>query len=302
MIAIDPDKRLFYEGRTQYGHAIWPSPVVTIATMIHQDSDFSLVPDRDDLARAPFVFREDSFDPVTRVRRGRFYERGEGGQPQPWWVQPHPALPMERNPRMDSDGQLEKQLCGFMKYRFALHVLASNPDATVALGTQEAMTLWRVVGVERISTGEDLVTLKARSNLGVLPELAVEKIPEPDHVRVREALNKVVETAYIAGPESIVDRCRDAAQAAAGAWMTNDYGDDRWRKEDLGRQARQLFNDNGERDRPIVLGILRILARLHARVKPGVQAEHKSPPLTEDDAQLAIQCVGSLLRELGWTR
>jgi hypothetical protein len=69
-------------------------------------------------------------------------------------------------------------LFGFHDWPARIHIGRTAQHTTIALGIQEAMTLWRVIGIEQISTGEDLVTLKARSNLGVLPNLSESEIPE----------------------------------------------------------------------------------------------------------------------------
>jgi hypothetical protein len=44
MIGIDPYQRLYYEGSGHTGFAIWPSPVITIATLIQSEVDNSSVP------------------------------------------------------------------------------------------------------------------------------------------------------------------------------------------------------------------------------------------------------------------
>lgn len=46
----------------------------------------------------------------------------------------------------------------------------------------------------------------------------------------------------------------------------------------------------------------RIIARLHSRAKPNEQEKRGTPAVTEDDAQLALSCVGLVLREQGWAR
>ncbi len=64
-IGIDDNTSLFYEGSLSlYGHAIWPSPFVSVVSHIGELSargrDRAVV----HLTDAPILFREDSFDPV----------------------------------------------------------------------------------------------------------------------------------------------------------------------------------------------------------------------------------------------
>lgn len=91
-IGIDQNTSLFYEGSLSlYGHAIWPSPFMSIAAHVGALSDWKRDLGIVRIENAPMLFREDSFDPVARVRRGRLYTRRASENPAPWHVQRHPA-------------------------------------------------------------------------------------------------------------------------------------------------------------------------------------------------------------------
>lgn len=94
MIGIDTNTNLVYEGESVYGHGVWPIPILTSATLIRDEDDWSRVPKSRQLLDSMLLFREDTFDPVTRVRRGRLYERGPK---ETWHVHAHPAAPNNRN-------------------------------------------------------------------------------------------------------------------------------------------------------------------------------------------------------------
>jgi hypothetical protein len=79
VLGIDERGRLYYEGEMMAGFGIWPAPIVTIAEArmmgtgnLHSTRELSL-------SASSVVFREDAFDPVTRIRRGRFYKKTPGG-------------------------------------------------------------------------------------------------------------------------------------------------------------------------------------------------------------------------------
>ena len=94
MIAIDRNTWLVYEGTSNYGHGLSPTPLVTRATFVGTPEEWSAVPASPGLSEAKTIFREDYFDPATRIRRGRFYEWRDGApQPDQWWVHRHPVLP-----------------------------------------------------------------------------------------------------------------------------------------------------------------------------------------------------------------
>lgn len=166
----------------------------------------------------------------------------------------------------------------------------------IALGIQDAMTLWRVIGVEHISSGEDLVTLKAISNMGVLPEISDEQLPESARSRILQASQNLVDTAYRAGSESVLDRCRDLAAAALGGHFGAKYPGAE--HKDLGDLAVLAQKEQ----RSLIENAAKLIARLHARGKPNEQARRSIPPPADEDAALAMECAGLILRELGWVR
>jgi hypothetical protein len=294
MLALDPYQRLVYEGTSKLGFAVWPSPVISVATVFQSDIELTNVPERTDLGFAQLVFREDSFDPVTRIRRGRFYNRGDAAQPQEWRVQQHPAFKEEVGVARDYDGYLKKQLFGFHIWAARLHLRASH--VRVVLGIRDGMSIWRVVGVEQISTGEDLVTLKAQANLGVLPEISEDQIPDIGRTRVLQSIEKLVDTAYRAGPESVVDRCRDVGAAVLGAYF--EARQTGAIQKDLGELAKIAAQEK----RFMIENAARLLCLLHARVKPNEQIRRNVDGPREEDAALAIECAGTILREVGWAR
>jgi hypothetical protein len=289
MIAVDGNTKLVYEGQACYGYGLSPSPVLSLATVIYEESNFQNIPAGADLFHADTVFREDSFDPVTRIRRGRLYKT-PGIQPQEWRVIPNAMF-------QGVAGQIQMRLHGFDS-----NLISSERDtfrnALIALGSADAYTLWRVVSVERIITGEDLLTLRARSSLGIVPEINESTIPLDAVSKVKETLTRLSDAAYRAGPESIVDRAKDAAQWCVAVWLADRKGDPKFRTFDLGKIANAL---DGE-ERSVIQNVGRALARLHARGKPNVQEEKGSRPVTEDDAEFALASVGILLREIGWSR
>lgn len=289
LIAIDNNDQLAYQGHTQgYGYGLWPQPVLSPATLIVTDADLTALPSSAYLHDATLVFREDSFDAVTRIRRGRLYKTLPQ-RPTPWHVSPPSVQPYTDQRQLQLYG-FDSNLVGNM----SVHV----NKALIALGTRDAHTMWRIVSCERIVTGEDLLTLRARATLGGLPELIEAAIPKGECAKVLETFDKLGEAAYRAGPESVVDRARDVAQWCIGTWLADRRHDPSLRAVDLWELAGKLE----EKDYAVLRNTGRSLARLHARVKPNVQEEKNTRPVTEDDAEFALAAVGMLLREIRWAR
>jgi hypothetical protein len=268
---------------------MWPTePFLSVATVAFTDADLGNIPQRTDLAHVPLIFREDYYDPVTRLRRGRFYVRNDS-QPSEWLVPPHPALPDESR-RVDHDGRVRKTLFTFHDWPARLKIPAHAVHATVVLGVIHAATFWKIIAIEQISTGEDLVSLKSRSNMGVLPELAEDAIPPPHRRKISQFVERLVDTAYRGGAEAVIDRCRDAASAILGAFF--DAPD-----KDLGTLAEVAFAQK----RKLLSNTAKILCVLHARAKPSEQSKRSVGHPTEDDAAFALECAASIIREVGWS-
>lgn len=297
MIGIDANDKLVYEGGIGHGRGVWPSPFLTPACVIGSDADLNRIDPGPDPARAALIYREDSFDPVTRIRRGRFYSRPEA-TPQQWSCEPHPAHPIEASYRSaeSSKGWHSKGIYGFYEWR-ASHL--SVYQTRVALGFKDAFTLWRVIAIERIITGDDLVTLQALSTLGTIVDLNEAKLPPAHRLIVSEAIEKVVLAAHRFGPESVVDRCRDAAQIMIGARYAFETTDEAWLQEDLGGQVKKLLASEKFRNQIVVTSAASIIARLHAR-KPNELVTKGLRPLVEEDGAMALQSLSLLIREFGY--
>jgi hypothetical protein len=166
----------------------------------------------------------------------------------------------------------------------------------VAFGARAAFTLWRVVDIERMITGEDLVTLRARSSFGLLPVLREEAVPEDALPKVMEILETLTQAAYSSAPASVIDRARDAAQWCIGVWWAEVIGDRSARTEDLSGLSKMLDREG----RVVVASLARTIARLHARGKPNEQERRAVRPPMEGDAEYVITAMGLLMREIGW--
>ncbi len=293
-LAIDVTEGLVYEGEGNRGRGAVPTPSLMLATIFLGRNGEEAIPEGEDLGLASLIFREDSFDAVTRLRRGRFYERGNQGQPEQWYVHLHPGDTLDiAHPRLTTLGP--KRLHGFYAWPARLRLSISATASVIALGVRSGYTLWRVIEIERLATGEDLVTLRARSSLGLLPELREDAVPADALPKVKETIEALVRSAHTSAPSSIVDRARDAAQWCIGVWWAEKTTDVKWRLKDLADLSKSV-----ETDYLVVASIGRTIARLHARAKPNENARRQTRPVMEADAEYSLAAVGLLLRDIGW--
>ena len=301
MIGIDTNTWLIYEGTGNYGRGVVPTPLLSVATLVTKDDDWAGVPADNHLNDAKHVFREDSFDPVTRVRRGRLYQWVDGCLQQQWHCHPHPSQPNDRD-HVRIDGILRRSL---HTYHPMLGTQSRINSATslLVLGSKLAPTAWRIVSAEMTISGEELITLRARSNLGVLPEVMEDALPEIGKKAVISAVASVVDSAFRSSPVSLVDTCRAATTTVLAHWLAqNGDTSDNLFHDDIGRLVKRLESCGMVNDSSVIASTIKIIQRFHSRGKPNEQISLKTRPLSEEDAQLALQSFGFLLQEIGWTR
>jgi hypothetical protein len=291
-IGIDSDQHLLYEGRSFVGAAIWPSPFVSTAKIVSADTEKLVAPEKQALIGDEWMFREDSFDPIARIRRGRFYRAGDR-QPVEWSVHAHPALPTEVSKA--SGDLLTKRLTTFHSNSMRHLVTGtSGKFPLVLLGIDDRFTVWTIISIETISTGEDLVALKSRSSFGILPDVDFGLIVEPYKDNLRNQLEGFADAVHRSAATSIIDRARDCASLILLAY----YNATSKNAKDLGALTKKLDAEG----KTIAASVARILARLHARAKPVEVVKRALRPIHEQDGELAIQCLGTLLCELGWAK
>lgn len=287
-IGIERNLGLVYEGDSHYGRGLWPTPVITHAKFVHlSDGDFKAHSSSNDFG---YRFREDSFDPISRIRRGRFY-CAEGSQPQEWKVARHPGSPFDAiNHDVHSSSKgLDTFFGNPIWYK---HIKGKQNLPIVLLGVDERFTAWTIISVEAISTGEDLVTLKSRNSFGILPQIIDSKVPLEFQAKFNQTLNTFTDEVHHSSPVSVIDRARDVVTQALLAHFNLRKND----AKDLGELIKRLKKE----ERIIAENAANIIARLHARAKPSEQEKRDLPLIKEQDADLAVQCVGTLLCEIGF--
>lgn len=286
MLGIHEDTGFVYEGRSNNGRVVWPSPVITPAK-IQFPSEGPLKAETSNASPVDVIrFREDFYDPIARIRRGRFYE-AQGSQPQQWFLEPHPATPSDH--RETKGGKIAERLNTYFGNPIWPKFFKDNNERPfVILGKEERYTIWKIVDVEAIATGEDLVTLKAQSSLGILPTLHTHRLPESMRTKIEESIDGLLNEVNRSSPVSVVDRSRDAASHILIGHF------------DETKELSALASRLEEEKRYIAANAARIIARFHSRAKPVEKEKRAMRPIREEDAQLATQCVGVVLCELGW--
>ncbi len=241
----------------------------------------------------PHIFFNEGYDPSSRIRTGRIYERSEG-QPQPWHVTPHPAL---RDVPINTAGTLPKQLITFREFNFFAklsHIGIVEP--CIVLGNSYHHTLWSVVDSEVSISGETIIYLKSRKVIGALPKIKYELIKNSeDKENIEEKIRLLSIDLSSAAPDSVVDRCREAASAILNCYLLTEGITSK--RKDLGQLVHSLRESA---NKGIAANLADVLAKFHSRTKHIEQANRKTRSISEQDAELSVQALGIILVELGW--
>lgn len=301
-LGIDINSGLVYEGRSSPTHPVWPTPPVCNATLIESPGDFRGVPRS--FSNDPFgwVFVETSFDFGTRIRRGRLYQNFTNIDREAMPVEAHPAVHSDLIKAANNNWRVSKELTVYIECKNLLARRNRGVGARLVLGQIDACSTWKIVQVERSIESDVVVTLRAESALGALPELDRSRIEPSSFASVESAYDRVLDAAYRELPTSVVDQCRNAVVVFVSRWMQHEEGSLSPTEKDLGEWVKAIVARYGEKEKIALRSALEIIARLHSRGKDNERYKMSLREVEEDDAAMAIHAVGFILREIGWAR
>ena len=284
-----------YEGGRDNGYRVMPPPSLTPIRFFSGGDIPALAPFHDGLATE--LFREDDFDPVTKLRRGRVFML-EGHQPQEWRVH-DPLLPnLPTGPWQGGVAQVAKISTYQRAHLPQLIKLNARELPTIIMGWEPHLTFWKIVSIEANLVGTPVLSLRAKHSLGDTPEIIEDKVPIEILKPLTEAMDKVEASVNRLSPAEVIDRCRDALSIIFG----HKSGD---RSRDLSDAIKGYLHK--EYPNKNMVGDLRsycgsVVTRLHAQAKPNVQHEKGLRPPADSDADLALNCLKTVLIEFGWAR
>jgi len=295
LLGVNDNYGLVFEGHNSYGaNLVWPSPILTPAIFLDSTAkEFSAT----DVGHpVKYYFREDAFDPVSRIRRGRFYKY-TGSTGANWWVLPSSQVTIPRS-QVDQNGMLHISVADYISCAISAELHNLNiPHPVAVLGKGKSSTLWAIINIETGFTGEEMVTLKARQSLGALPELDIGKLQELKGNNIQEALQTLEDDYHLASPESVVDRANEAATRVLNTFLEIKG----LRSQNSLHKAITEAGKLEQQDKKeIVRNAADIVRLLHGRTKYSVQREKNTREVREQDAELAMQCIGVMLCDLGW--
>ena len=214
-LGIEQHTGLIYEGISNPDIPVIPMASVVHAKIIETPADWKSLPGP--LEAFGLVFREDSFDAVSRTRRGRLFQKREGSQPEQHVVSAHP---FDKGLIPGYDKVTRKSMFVYMSCTEILSKPNQGLGLVLALGSSRAASAWRVVQTEALYSGAVMVTLEERFRPAVV-----------------QALTRVQDSAFKESPGSVVDNCRDAMQAILSSWLAQNGSADTVIESELAKIA-----------------------------------------------------------------
>jgi hypothetical protein len=294
-IGIETNTGHVFEGANAPQFPVWPPPVLTQASLITEANDWTDLPLG--LSRTPlrWLFREDTYDPVTRIRRGRLYEPLPGGQPQSFRVRGHP-FDHDQKKAVGAANELHATLYAYWPCQDSRITAPRALGKTLALGHGDAVSAWRLLEIEHVITEDIMVTLKAQSAYGIVPQLDLSALNEQHRRSITSAIERVLDAAFRESAISVIDHCRNAAAVVLARWMVQRGADPKLLAKDLADLVKSIagapFNKLMARD------AAEVIRRLHPRGKANEQESKDLRVPTPDDAEFALHALGLILREL----
>ncbi|WP_125717401.1 hypothetical protein [Pseudoalteromonas rubra] len=242
------------------------------------------------------IFREESFDPITKIRRGFIYRLNDY-QPVIWRVQDPGRKDLVESAWAKGAAQELEAISYQIDALSYLRCLNKSPR--VVLGEEPFQSFWKVLAIETQFDGKPILTLKAMSSFGAVPELIPEQLPDDCKALLITKVENVETAANRLGAIETVDACRNALSVVFGS-LAGDL------KLDLGAGIskriclnKEKGNSNGQ---DLLTHTAEIVRRLHSRGKANEMVKHETRPISEEDANLALNCFWFVLVELGWAK
>jgi hypothetical protein len=249
-LGIDDNSGAVYESMgSAPDKPVVPLPMVSRAKIIDSASDWRSLGVGLRLDANAWLFREDSFDAVTRTRRGRLYQAMAGAAypNHSSRVLPLPYEQASQRSHIGPDGRFPLPLHVYAAAMSLFERDGRGLGSTLALGTGIAASAWRIVDAEMTVAGDVMLTLKAQSPYGILPSLEKAQVDARFRDEVARSLQKVVDSAFKESATAVVDQCRDAAALIASRWIWQQNGDEEILRKDLAKVAEALAGDPWQR-------------------------------------------------------
>lgn len=231
------------------------------------------------------VFLELSFDPIARIKRGKFYSLAAEGQPANIYLSSAGGVYQVSM----ASAQHSTQAYKFVSYDLTRSF--SPRDTFVIFGNSRFETRWRVLSIDASVTNEEVCVLQEVNSIGAIPSLNKNSIPARHFSEIEKEYDSLL-TELHSAPESVIDHCRDVTTSLLSAVVG---ANEKEARVDLGK----LISKVDDKLR-IVRAAAEIINRFHPRRKPNEREKLELAELSRVESDFAVQCVFQIIREMNW--
>jgi len=239
------------------------------------------------ISGAQIIFLELSFDPIARIKRGKFYQKAPEGQP----------ATLYKNPKDDILSTID---IGWPRSTRAYKYQSCSLSNTILFKTtfvefanQSFSTRWRILSVDATIGNDEVYVLHEVNSIGATPALDKKKIPQNYYGEIKNGYDNLLNELNSL-PKSVVDLCRHVTVSILSSITKNPNGDSRLDLGDLIKLVNKDFK--------VIKSCAEVINRFHPRGKPNEQENHDLSEPTRLDSDFAVQCVFQIIRELKWEK
>ncbi len=275
-----------YGGSSNWGALLEPQPLLLPISILNRDFSKEDYPQQRNLHAQTYILLADNYDPVSRTRSGKIYKQLNGTQPQTW----HLGIPGSLiGPRQD--------LITWNKFYLPNELESFPANETIfAVGIGKGVTFWDLITYEESISGVFIIYLRARRSFGILPDIDLSKVDQSLAPLVEDKIEILLHDIHTANAESVVDSAREAVAVILDVFLRGE-GHSTERK-DLGKLITLCEK---EKSKSIITSAAFIISRLHPRRKIIERESRGLRRIDERDAELAVNCVATIIKELRWT-
>ena len=142
-----------------------------------------------------------------------------------------------------------------------------------------------------------LVTLRALTAFGILPDVDWSVVEDRFRPDVEAAYGRALDAAFRESPTSVVDQCRNALTVILSRWLAQSGQDEKILGKDLTDVAKAA--GTVPRDNFCAQKLGEIVALMHNRGKEDVRSAKGLRNTVEEDAEFALHGLGFVIREIG---
>ena len=273
-------------------HKIHGSPVILPAYIESTEKKFPVTePTSSSPNYLDLVFLEDSFDPRSRIRIGRFFKKMIDGQAQPCNLYQHKGSNEILETYRRTDGQ-EVSCYRFENY-CPTRTFGKTSNLKIFLGFGELKSRWELMHIDVTHTREEVYTLRLVNPFLEFPELNEAEIPAEHFIELKSKYMSLVDDLFSA-PESVVDHCRDLVCKLLISKLRMKEEE----QKDLGDMIKEF--DKKYPHYEVVKNCAKIINRFHPRRKPNEQANLGLKKPTYSCSDLSVRCAFKIIQEFGW--